>query len=431
MKLCRNLVFGRKNRYYFKPRKLIRSCGKPPAVVKLSAGGDVNAYVSIPFCAGKCSFCTIPYVKAVSEKESERYARFLAREIAVGKEFFGLQNQTVRSLAIGGGTPSFLPRAALEHVLRVCMDAFSFSADSEITLEINPSTGTRDKLRLLKDYGVSRISFGVQTFNERILKYCNRIFELKAFLKLYTEAKELGFEHINIDLMCGLPLQTLADIHDTVARAVSLGPSEISCYCLDDLSVSWLTALHTILGKLPNEQMVQSFYRHMTRRLRMAGYQQLGRSCFSKDGYFSYYQKARFEGDPIIGFGIGARGYVHDLCYQNETSFARYYAAVDSGVLPWWGHCVLSGDDLLLVRLFNDLSLMCLDKTWYRKNFSIDLANYFAAELRALKSAGYVYETEAVIQITPEGMEHFNDIQDLLIFSKRPGGQSSTGKARG
>ncbi|MDE6214288.1 MAG: radical SAM protein, partial [Lachnospiraceae bacterium] len=190
---------------------------------------DLSLYIHIPFCRQKCLYCD--FLSApVSDREMDSYVNLLCREIQKQSIFY--REHRVMSVFFGGGTPSLLPAERIGGILRQIQSCFSVAEEAEITIECNPGTVTGEKLENHITYGINRISIGLQSTDDEELARIGRIHDYAAFLETYRLAREAGFQNINIDLMAGLPGQSVDSYRRTLERVTALEPEHISAYSL-------------------------------------------------------------------------------------------------------------------------------------------------------------------------------------------------------
>lgn len=271
-------------------------------------------YIHIPFCEEICSYCDFckMYYK---EQWVNKYLDVLQKEI---EEYY--KGETLETIYIGGGTPSCLNPEQLEKLLNI-IDIFNKARNCEITIEANFENMTEEKLLILKKYGVNRLSFGLQTTNQRLLKILNRYFDKNKVIKLIKSAKELGFNNINIDLMYAIPQETLEDLKKDLQFIIDLDIEHISTYSLmiEDHTVLKLKNIESI-----SEELDYKMYDFICNYLRKKGYDHYEISNFSKKGLESKHNMTYWENLEYYGFGLGASFYTNDIRGENTKSFHKY-----------------------------------------------------------------------------------------------------------
>ena len=219
---------------------------------------ELGLYIHIPFCKQKCKYCDFI---SFSNKESyvEKYIKALKNEVINNKN--KAKEYEVTTVYIGGGTPSFIESSYIVEILSIIKENYNVQENAEITIEVNPGTVNEEKLKDYFNAGINRLSIGLQTTNNDLLKIIGRIHSYEEFLKTYNLAREVGFKNINIDLMIGLPTQILVDIQDSLEKIIKLNPEHISVY---SLIVEEGTLIEKEISKgllkLPDEEMERKEY---------------------------------------------------------------------------------------------------------------------------------------------------------------------------
>ncbi len=291
-------------------------------------------YVHIPFCRQKCFYCDFPSI-AGGNKYKEDYTETLCRELSAQGSVLlaeGIFNPP-QSVYIGGGTPTTLEPYQLEKIFNTIKKVFfqhnPINNAVEYTIEANPGTVTEELLDVLKNGGVNRISFGVQTFNDALLKKIGRIHTAAQAVEAVRMAYDHGIQNISLDLMYGLPGQTLEDLKESVAQAADLPISHISIY---GLQLEEGTAFMKMkdMGKLflPEDELVESMYDYMTEELPKLGFYRYEVSNFSKKGYESCHNIGYWTGVPYLGSGMGAHGFWGGFRYLHVEGIQEYIDAM-------------------------------------------------------------------------------------------------------
>lgn len=286
--------------------------------------GGMELYLHIPFCVKKCAYCD--FLSFPSGQEIQRqYAKRLMEDIdCMGKEYGDIPVDTI---FIGGGTPS-VPESRLivdlmEHVNR----AFQISDGAEISMEANPGTVTREKLKEYRRAGINRISFGLQSANDRELKLLGRIHTWAEFLESFALARECGFTNLNIDLMSALPGQTCESWKDTLKRVTDLEPEHISAYSLiieDGTPFGEKYGSEEGRKLLPDEDSEREMYHETKRFLRECGYERYEISNYAKPGRECRHNIGYWTGVPYLGLGLGASSYMNGSRFAVSSDMQQY-----------------------------------------------------------------------------------------------------------
>lgn len=299
---------------------------------------ELGLYIHIPFCQRKCEYCD--FLSFVSSEDIKKeYTKALRNEIYSyrGK----VQEYIVKTIFIGGGTPSCIPAKDIEKILAALKEVFiiqgitnSSKVNSnledtvEITMEVNPGTLNVENLKIYKDSGINRLSFGLQSTNNDELIYLGRIHTYEEFLENYELARDIGFDNINVDLISALPGQTFLRFKETLQRVVDLSPEHISAYSLiieegtpffdkyKDNNGSFLA--------LPDEDTERRMYTWTKEYLLQKGYHRYEISNYAKEGYESKHNSSYWVGTPYLGFGLGSSSYMKQTRFRNMIHLEDY-----------------------------------------------------------------------------------------------------------
>lgn len=296
---------------------------------------ELGIYIHIPFCKHKCYYCDFV---SFSNKEEivEKYIKAVIKELKKyleNKEF--MKNYNVTTIYIGGGTPSYIDSKYIVEILKEIeknlVNNDTKFQDIEITLEVNPGTINEEKVNLYKKAKINRISMGLQSTNDKILKQIGRIHTYNEFLEAYSIVKKAGFNNINIDLMIGLPNQTISDVKESLNKIVELNPNHISVY---SLILEEGTVLDKLIeeGKMEllDEEIERNMYWYVKNTLEINGYNHYEISNFSKIGKESKHNLNCWEQKEYIGIGTSAHSYINDVRYCNKSSVEKYIENINN-----------------------------------------------------------------------------------------------------
>lgn len=285
---------------------------------------ELGIYIHIPFCKQKCYYCDfVSYSNKCSEVKE--YIESLKKEI----EEFDFSNYKVTSIYIGGGTPSYIDSIYIVKILSELKEKLKCNLiefkDIEITIEVNPGTVDTKKLNDYKKSGINRLSIGLQSTKNDILKKIGRIHTYQEFLEIYKLARETGFKNINIDLMIGIPGQKIGDLKNTLQDIIKLEPEHISVY---SLIIEENTPIEKMLEngeiKLPDEDLERNMYWYVKNTLELNGYNHYEISNFAKLGKESRHNLNCWNQEEYIGFGVAAHSYLNGIRFSNAISVEEY-----------------------------------------------------------------------------------------------------------
>ena len=290
---------------------------------------ELGIYIHIPFCKQKCYYCDFV---SFSNKEEyiEKYVETLKREI----DGYDLSNYNITTIYIGGGTPSRIPSEKIQEILEKIKQKISENQtkweDIEITIELNPGTVDEEKIKKYKEIGINRLSIGLQSTNNKLLKEIGRIHTFEDFKNTYNLVKKVGFENINVDLMIGLPNQTISYVKESLNEIIKLNPTHVSVY---SLIVEENTKMEKLINnkelQLPDEELERQMYWYVKNTLELNGYNHYEISNFAKKGKESKHNLNCWEQKEYIGLGLAAYSYLNGVRYGNTSDIEKYINVQD------------------------------------------------------------------------------------------------------
>ncbi|HEU4435611.1 MAG TPA: radical SAM family heme chaperone HemW [Pyrinomonadaceae bacterium] len=369
-------------------------------------------YIHIPFCRSRCSYCD--FATGIYQGElAERYVHAVVEEIARSRNGGAL----VDTVYFGGGTPSLLTPVQLDLVLSALHRQFEIEPGSEITVEMNPGTVTRDQLRAFRALGVNRASFGAQTFDDAELAKLGRSHSSADTFKTFHELRATGFDNVSFDLIAGLPGQTLAGWQRNIEQSLALEPEHLSFYLLEVHSGTPLADhIRRGLQPVPDEDLAAVMYEWMIERATAAGYEHYEISNLCKPGFGSRHNTKYWTGAPYYGFGCSAHSFVsapfgHARRWSNERDVLRYVANIEQGASPIVEEQELTEADLRAEALFLGMRMMRgVDVREYNEMFGVDLRAEHASDLDRFREAGLVEFDGDLVRLTRSGALMSNEV---------------------
>ena len=407
-----------------------------------------GVYIHVPFCKQKCFYCDFPSY-AGKERYEEAYVDTLVQEIRTeGAKYVAKWGQPA-TIYIGGGTPSVLPCELLERLLENIEAMFLPHADEqharkaplfegggplaaggvvgstsrtqpiEFTIECNPGTIDEPKLALMKRHGVNRLSFGVQTFHDALLHRIGRIHTAADARAAIREARAAGFENISLDLIYGLPGETLAMLQSDIDEALALAPDHISIYGLQLEEGTAFWRQHE-MGKLdlPDDETTEAMYDLMTTALPAHGYTRYEISNFAKPGHESRHNLGYWQDRPYLGLGAAAHSYLDGIRYENTKDIAAYINAIEQGRSPRTQE--EPATRAIQMEEFAFLALRTatgIDKAAFAQKFGVSLASVYADAIASMQQKGLLEETEESVHLTPLGMKYGNYVFESFLLT--------------
>ncbi len=294
----------------------------------------IGLYVHFPFCIKKCRYCDFLSYPCSDERALGQYAEALIREIKIRYEEWPYR--VVDSIFLGGGTPSLMPAKDMERVVNTLKENFTLSDDCEITIEANPSSLTDEKLETYLRCGINRISIGIQSFNNSILKLLGRVHDKNDGINAIRMAKKAGFENINVDMMFGIPKQDEKMWRDSLRQCIFLRPQHVSIY---SLQLEEGTPLHKLVVRenridpLP-EKVDRSMFHDALMMLEDAGYNHYEISNAALPGFESRHNMKYWSYDEYLGLGPGASSFIGGYRFKNSSKITEYLSYIKRGLPP-------------------------------------------------------------------------------------------------
>lgn len=373
---------------------------------------ELGIYIHIPFCVRKCFYCDfVSYAK--KESVQKKYIEALQKEILNWKK--SNKDVKIKTIYIGGGTPSCIDSKFITEILNL----INIKNAEEITIEVNPGTVNKEKLYDYKNAGINRLSIGLQSTNNELLKKIGRIHNYEQFLETYKMAREVGFNNINVDLMIGLPGQTMDDLKTSLEDIINLNPEHISVYSLileDETPLKKM--IENNILKLPEEDLERQMYWYTKDFLKINGYNHYEISNFAKQGFYSKHNLDCWEQKEYIGFGISAHSYIDRKRFGNISNLDNYIK-----------NCIEGGFDknriieeeqdkkdemkeymILGLRKINGISIQK-----FENKFNENPIVLFKKELNKLFNEGLIIIDGDIIRLSNKGLDFANIVWEEFI----------------
>ena len=370
-------------------------------------------YIHIPFCKRRCIYCDF-FSTTQSEKKAE-YVHALVRELEIRKDY--LDNEEIETIYLGGGTPSQLSKEELEEIFTHIYKVYKVTPDAEITLEANPDDLTPEYVSMLRGLPINRISMGIQTFQEETLKLLHRRHTAQQAIEAFKRCREAGFQNISIDLMYGLPGETLETWEQDLQQAIALYPEHISAYHLiyEEGTTLWNLREQNKVEEA-EEELSLTLFKTLIERLTKAGYQHYEISNFCLPGLHSRHNSSYWTGKKYLGCGPSAHSFDGTSRQWNVSSLEQYLKGIHTGQLDF------EIEDLDLYTRYNDFVITSIRTCWgmplsqLRTNYGETLYNYCLRMAKPHIRQGVLEIKEDTLKLTSEGIFISDGIMSDLLW---------------
>lgn len=376
---------------------------------------ELGIYIHIPFCKQKCFYCDFCSFANKNEMQG-KYVETVINEI---KNITHKEKYTVTTIYLGGGTPSILNPDYIKNILQEIKSSFEILDDAEITIEINPGTVNEEKLKKYKEYGINRLSIGLQSANDKILKKIGRIHDYKQFEETFFYARKCGFKNINVDLMIGLPTQAVEDVKQTLEKIIQKNPEHISVY---SLIIEEGTIIEKLINEnklqLPDEETERIMYWTVVNELKENGYNQYEISNFSKKTYESKHNTNCWKQKQYIGLGTSAHSYLNKKRYSNTNNIEEYIKNIQENNISknitiheeQTEESTMNEYMLLGLRMIQGINI-----NEFNQKFKIDPTIKYKEILEKLQKENLIQITKTSIKLTKQGIDFGNIVWEEFI----------------
>ncbi len=374
---------------------------------------EISLYIHIPFCKSKCNYCDFLSFSCNSIKEQKLYVDALCNEIMEYEELSS--DYIVRSIFIGGGTPSILDETYIELIMLTIKQIWNIKEEAEITIESNPDSLTYKKLVAYKKVGINRLSIGLQSANDEELNILGRPHNYDQFTAAFNSARAAGFDNINIDIMSALPNQSFGSYGTTLAKVLAHRPEHISSYSLIIEEGTPFYEDDNIIDSLPDEDADRKMYSQTKRLLKASGYNRYEISNYAKIGYECKHNIVYWNGGHYLGLGLGASSYVDGVRFKNGDDLQEYikYGAVsirEEGKK-------LTVEEKMEEYMFLGLRLMKgISIERFNELFDEDIYNIYGDIIHKYKEIGLLIIDEDNIRFSDSGIDVSNQILSEFII---------------
>ena len=393
----------------------------PPLILPERSEGPGGIYVHIPFCRSKCPYCSFVSFPETAGSLKKGYMEALELQLQDMAGHPWCRARKFRSVYIGGGTPSSIDPAVMACFAGACLNSFDFGAPAdsrpEVTIEVNPNAVNRAQLKKYRQAGINRLSIGVQSFSDRLLRAIGRTHAAQGARQVFADARDAGFENISLDLMYGLPGQSVADWRETLDAAVDLNPEHLSVY---ELTIEENTPFAELLRQkrlyLPEEDGVLRMFMDARDILATSGYIHYEISNYCRTGFQSIHNVNYWENGSYLGLGCGAVSCFSGVRIQNERDPQRFIKMVTGGRKPFIEGEILPRDArfretvIMGLRMLAGVSIRMLEE-----RFCMTPEKYYGETLNKLIEEGFLEVKQARLRLTAKGVPLANQVMAQLV----------------
>ena len=396
---------------------------------------NLSLYIHIPFCVQKCLYCDFLSFDDVLYAKQLQYVDALRTELRLYQPY--ADRYSVKTIFIGGGTPSILDESLIEAILTQVRSVFRVDRFAEITIEANPGTLKYTDLLAYQSYGINRLSIGLQSADDEMLKMLGRIHNFDQFVAGYTSARRAGFRNINVDVMSGIPGQDMHSYVDTLTRVMEYRPEHISAYSLQVEEGTKLAEDENLLGMLPEEETDRRMYAMTKKILRTNGYERYEFSNYCQPGCECRHNIVYWTGGEYIGFGLGASSLFKGERFTNLKDLDQYLELMSEAaklMTPEQDAILLY--DAVTERLRRDQSAMYVDRrmeefmflglrmirgvsrTEFQERFNRDMFDIYGVVINRYVDDGFLRLEDDRVALTDAGIDVSNIILADFILDK-------------
>ena len=376
---------------------------------KPAPGTPLGIYTHIPFCRKRCHFCYFRVYTDKNAAEIQRYVDAVIDELKMYADKPFIDGRKPKFVYFGGGTPSYLSTQALKHLASSMQEMLPWDEAEEVTFECEPGTLTEHKLNVIREIGVTRLSLGVEHFQEHILKLNGRAHGSKEIDRAYGYARAAGFPQINIDLISGMMGDTDADWDFAIERTIELAPDSVTIY---QMEIPYNTTIFAEMQAAGNDvapvatwAKKREWVERAFARLSENGYTVTSAYTAVKNPSTKFlYRDHLWQGADLLGLGVASFSHVGGTHFQNQHNIDPYIDRVQSGNLPVFRALTPTGEEKLIREAVLQFKLGSLDLQYFRDKFGVDLREQFPAALDYIRSTGNLTEDDNFLRLNIEGL---------------------------
>ncbi|HEY2932047.1 MAG TPA: coproporphyrinogen-III oxidase family protein [Acidobacteriota bacterium] len=370
----------------------------------------LGIYVHIPFCRKRCHFC---YFKVYTDKDATEIQHYLdaaIQELTLYSQKRFIGGRKPKFIYFGGGTPSFISARQLSRVVDAMQKLLPWEEAEEVTFECEPGTITEGKLKVIKDLGVTRLSLGIENFDDHILEINGRAHRSKEIYRSYEFARSIGFPQINVDLIAGMIGETAANWRECVRETISLAPDSVTIYQMEipynTTIFKEMKAQDKSVPPVAGWNTKRDWVNFAFTELEKAGYSISSAYTAVKDPSRArfLYRDLLWTGADMIGLGVASFSHVGGTHFQNEHEFGPYIAKLRQGALPIYRALTPTREERMIRELILQMKLGHVHRAYFQNKFAVDIQRRFADSLSKLQERGFLTLDENGLQLNRDGL---------------------------
>ncbi|MBO8136729.1 MAG: radical SAM family heme chaperone HemW [Desulfotomaculum sp.] len=366
---------------------------------------QIGLYIHVPFCLNKCRYCDFVSYN-YNPDDARVYLEALEREMMYYSAYLANLGFKVNTVFIGGGTPTVLETGLLAKLLISARSYFCWSEETEVTMEANPGTINKHKLRTIRELGVNRLSIGIQACQEKLLQTLGRVHDYQLALEGIYAAREAGFKNLNVDLIFGIPGQSLNQWRESLYKIENLQPEHLACYSLqlEEGTPLWVAVESGELDPV-SEEMELEMYNEVINFLTARGYQHYEISNFAKPGFRCRHNLGYWHNYYYLGLGPAAHSHMNMERWYNIKDIKKYAVQTMKGSLPVAERHTLTKRDVMVETILMGLRLTSgLDLAGFYKRFGQKVTDVWPREINKLINRGLLELTSTNLKLTEKGL---------------------------
>lgn len=376
---------------------------------------EISLYIHIPFCISKCYYCDFSSFSNMNHRVDD-YINSLINELNLYKE--RLKEYSIKTIFIGGGTPSSIAPKHIYNILQFIHKNFNTDKLIEVTIEANPGTLDKEKVKLYKEAGINRVSMGVQTLDNELLKSIGRIHDVEDFYRSYETLRKGDIKNINVDLIFGLPNQTIDNVISSLEKVIELGVEHISYY---GLILEEGTRLHKLYkeGKLslPDEDTERLMYHKATEYLISHGYNHYEISNYALPNFECKHNLVYWDVEPYLGVGLSSHSNMENKRFFNTSNINIYIENLNKKVIPIENEEIIDKDtEIEEFCILGLRKISGIDKTQFKNRFGIEIEKIYQDTIDKHIKNGLILNDDNYIRLTKQGLDLSNLVEvDFLL----------------